>query len=160
MLTIEALKSRLNGNCLEVQKEDGYVANENFVFHDGAPISKLRMLPEYVPRDVIKLLEQHNGAELFVDSEYGGGIQLFSVDEILEYITMWSCPENFTPVGAGPDGEWIVCENSDDQKENYMWIGEFLSFDDEFDKLPIDFLKWLDFLIIAQGTQYWNWIRK
>lgn len=160
MLIIQALKNRLNNNSLEVQKEDGYVANEKFFFHDGAPINKLRMLPKYLPKDIKEFLEQHNGAELFIHPEYGGGIQLFSVDEILEYTKVWSCPTNFTPVGTGPDGEWIVCETSEDQKENYMWIGEFLTFDDEFDKLPINYLKWLDCLIVAQGAQYWNWIRK
>jgi hypothetical protein len=42
-------------------------------------------LPDYLPKELITFLKQHNGAELLVHPEDRGETHLFSVDEILEY---------------------------------------------------------------------------
>lgn len=82
----------------------------------------------------------------------------FSVDEMIEYRKIWECPEQLIPVGAGRDGEWIVCEVVNEH-ENYIWVGEFLTYTDDTEKLPMDYTRWFDYLIVAQGAHFWDWFR-
>ncbi|MDL4842134.1 SMI1/KNR4 family protein [Aquibacillus rhizosphaerae] len=159
MNTIETLKKRINQNKLVVQKEDGYLAEEVFNFNPPALKEDLDKLPSYVPADLISLLSKNNGAYLFEHPVNGGGTQLFSIDEIIEYRDIWDCPEYFIPIGIGMDGLWIVCQYDKETKENYMWIGEFLNFEDDFEKLSIDFSTWLERFIICQGCSFWEWNR-
>lgn len=159
MQVINSLKSRLYQNKLLVQREDGYVETENFYFHPPASRTDLDKLPDYTPNELISFLEQHNGAELFVHPENGGGTCLFSVDEILEYRKIWECPELFLPIGIGLDGIWIVCQCDKNLNDNSMWIGEFINYEDEFEKLPMNYALWLERLIISQGASFWEWFR-
>ena len=161
MNTIEALKKRLNLNKLVVQKEEGYVAEEVFKFNPPASKDEIAKLPPYVPTEIMEFLSQHNGADLFDHPENGGGTHLFSVEEILEHIDIWECPEYFIPIGYGMDSAWIACQVDKKSKENYMWIGSFLDFEDEdeFWKLPMDFPTWLDRFIVCQGCSFWDWTR-
>lgn len=83
----------------------------------------------------------------------------FSVEEILEHIDIWECPEYFIPIGYGMDGIWIVCQVDINTKENYMWIDDFIDFESVFSKLTIDFSTWLERFIICQGCSFWDWTR-
>jgi hypothetical protein len=159
MIALEALKKRLIHNRLEVQREEGYVETELFTFQPPATKDDLARLPHRSPSQMIDFLTLHNGAQLFVHPTYGGRIQLFSVEEINEYREIWECPEQFIPVGAGIDGEWIVCEVVNEH-ENYIWVGEFLTYEDDIEKLPMDYTHWLDYLIVAQGAHFWDWFRR
>ena len=158
LMALKTLKERLIHNRLEVQREDGYVETELFSFQASAAEDDLARLPHYSPSGLIEFLTLHNGADLFVHPTYGGGIRLFSVDEMIEYREIWECPEQFIPVGAGRDGEWIVCEVVNEH-ENYIWVGEFLTYTDDTEKLPMDYTRWFDYLIVAQGAHFWDWFR-
>ncbi|WP_214875708.1 SMI1/KNR4 family protein [Exiguobacterium sp. CH10] len=159
MIALEALKSRLADNQLKVQREEGDVDTLRFSFNQPATELEIKRLPKRTPEAMIHFLNMHNGAQLFVHPTYGGGIQLFSVEEINEYREVWECPEQFIPVGAGMDGEWIVCEVVNEH-ENYIWVGEFLTYQDDIEKLPMDYTRWFDYLIVAQGAHFWDWFRR
>lgn len=161
MIAIQALKRRLVNNRLDVQLEEAYVNQLTFSFNRPATVTELERLPKEMPVAVRSLLAEHNGIKLFEDPEYGGGIELFSVDEILDYRQLWDCPVSFLPIGAGRDGEWIVCEYIS-ETDNRVWVGEFLSFDEEdakLNRLPFTFSQWLDYVIVAQGAAFWDWFR-
>jgi len=161
MIAIQALKQRLVNNRLDVQLEEGYVNQVTFSFNAPATATELERLPKETPTEIRSWLNEYNGAKLFEDPEYGGAIELFSIEEILEYRQLWDCPAQFLPVGAGRDGEWMVCEYIS-EAENRMWIGEFLSFDEEDAKLnrfPFSFSQLMDYVIVAQGASFWNWFR-
>lgn len=159
MIALEALKSRLADNQLKVQREEGDVDTLRFSFNQPATELEIKRLPKRTPEAMIHVLNMHNGAQLFVHPTYGGGIQLFSVEEINEYREIWECPEQFIPVGTGMDGEWIVCEVVNEH-ENYIWVGEFLTYQDDIEKLPMCFKRWFDYLIVAQGAHFWDWFRR
>ncbi|MDC3419715.1 SMI1/KNR4 family protein [Aquibacillus koreensis] len=142
-----------------MQREDGYLEEEMFRFYVPARNQDLERLPSYTPAELILLLSKHNGADLFEHPINGGGTHLFSVNEMIEHIDLWECPEYFIPIGTGMDGLWIVCQYDTETKENYMWIGDFLNFEDDFDRLPIDFSTWLERFIICQGCSFWEWDR-
>ncbi|EPE62035.1 hypothetical protein L479_01569 [Exiguobacterium sp. S17] len=161
MVAVQALKQRLVNNRLDVQLEEGYVNQLAFAFNHPGTDDELDRLPKETPLAVRALLKEHNGAKLFEDTEYGGGIELFSVDEIIASRERWECPPSFLPIGAGRDGEWIVCEYIS-ETEDRMWIGEFLTFDEadaRLNRLPFNFSRWLDYLIVAQGAAFWDWFR-
>lgn len=63
--------------------------------------------------------------------------------------------DNFTPVGTRLDGLWIVSQYDKETKENFMWIGELLNFEDDYEKLSMDFTTWLERFIICQGCSFW-----
>ncbi|WP_339148660.1 MULTISPECIES: SMI1/KNR4 family protein [unclassified Sutcliffiella] len=159
MQAIKSFKKRLIENKLLVQREDGYVEEETFHFYPPASETDLAKLPDYTPKDLITFLEHQNGAELFVHPEDGGGAHLFSADEIIEHMKTWECPDSFLPIGVGLDGIWIVCQCDKNSDDNSVWIGEFLNYEDEFEKLAVDYSTWLERFIIAQGASYWDWFR-
>ena len=161
MIALETLKGRLVNSLLEVQKEDGYVARERFIFNQGATDEQLAQLPEWTADDYKTFLRRHNGAKLFQHEtlSYNDGFELFSIKDCLTYSEILECPENFLAIGAGPDGEWIVYELNR-PAGNRIWSGEFLNFEEwEEDAMPFGFERWLDYLLVAQGTQFWNWFR-
>ncbi|MFA9560672.1 SMI1/KNR4 family protein [Evansella sp. AB-rgal1] len=159
MITIENLKNRLQHNKLLVQREDGYLEEELFTFHSPASAEELKKLPDYIPEELLSFFKKQNGAYLYESPHGGGGTQLFSISESLEYKDIWECPNHFFPIGCGLDGLWIVCQCIEGTKENVMWIGEFLNFEDEeqFGKLNIDYSTWLERFVIAQGSSFWEW---
>nr|WP_245154040.1 SMI1/KNR4 family protein [Jeotgalibacillus proteolyticus] len=161
MKALLSLKKSLNQNKLIVQREEGYIAEEIFHFFPRASEKEINKLPEYTPKDLIAFLRLHNGADLFVHPENGGGTHLFSVEEIVEHQEIWDCPEGFTPIGTGMDGLWIVCQTENRESErNFIWIGEFMSFEDEFEKTSLDFSTWFERFILAQGSSFWEWGRE
>ncbi|OIN66963.1 SMI1/KNR4 family protein [Exiguobacterium sp. KRL4] len=159
METLLQLQARLINGQLEVQKEEGYVEVESFTFYSGASPKELARLPKDTPKEIVHFLSFHNGARLYFTPDGGGGFELFTIDDILAYLSIWECPTGFIPIGAGPDGEWLVCE-SISESDNRIWTGEFLTYEDsDFERLPFSFSKWLDYLIVAQGAMYWDWFR-
>lgn len=156
MEAIESLKNRLEQNTLIVHREEGYVEKETFNFYPPASEKEFKRLPGYAPKELIAFLKIHNGADLFVHPEYGGGTHFFSVSEILEHIKKWECPKFFLPIGTGLDGLWIVCQSVPGTDENFIWVGEFIDFKDEFHKLDIDYTTWLERYIVAQGDPFWE----
>lgn len=111
METLLQLQARLINGQLEVQKEKGYVEVESFTFHSSASPEELARLPKDTPKEIVHFLRVHNGARLYFTPDGGGGFELFSIDDILTYLPIWECPPGFIPIGAGPDGEWLVCES-------------------------------------------------
>lgn len=93
-MTLDTFKKRLSNDCLEVQREEGYLKKEKFYFNVPASPNDLKKLPQNTPQEIIDFLKEHNGASLFVDPEYGGGFQFFSTEEIIDYKQIWECPEN------------------------------------------------------------------
>ncbi|WP_121611602.1 SMI1/KNR4 family protein [Mesobacillus foraminis] len=156
MKAIESIKINLKGNTLRIDRGDGYVENEIFNFYSPASKEELNKLPEFIPKVIIDFLKQHNGADLFVSPKNGGGTHFFSVEEILEHIQEWECPEFFIPFGTGLDGLWIAYQLIPETGGTSVWAGEFIHFDDEFHNLNMDFKTWLEKYIEYNGDPFWE----
>ena len=91
MIALEVLKGRLIDGLLEVQKEEGYVARERFIFHPGATDEQLALLPDWTTDDYKTFLCQHNGAKLFQHEtlSYNDGLEFFSIEDCLTYTEIW-----------------------------------------------------------------------
>ncbi|WP_251138339.1 hypothetical protein [Exiguobacterium sp. s161] len=70
MIALEALKGRLVDGLLQIQKEEGYVARERFIFNRGATDEQLALLPAWTADDYQTFLRQHNGAKLSSTKRY------------------------------------------------------------------------------------------
>lgn len=109
MIAVQVLKRRLENNRLDVQLEEGHVNQLIFSFNGPATATELERLPKETPVAVRAWLGEHNGAKLFEDPEYGGAIELFSSDDILEHQQLWDCPALFCRWGQGvTENGWFV----------------------------------------------------
>ncbi len=98
-MTLDALNKRLDEkNMLVVQNEEGFLGKLQFRFNPPATEEEIKKLPFNIPSDYEDFLKICNGATLFDDPENGGGLQLSSVEEILEYIDY---PPDWFPIGYG-----------------------------------------------------------
>lgn len=70
MIALEALKGRLVDGLLEVQKEEGYVARERFIFNRGATDEQLALLPAWTADHYQTFLCQHKGRSCFNTKRY------------------------------------------------------------------------------------------
>lgn len=95
MIALETLKGRLVDGLLEVQKEEGYVARERFIFNRGATDEQLALLPDWTADDYQAFLRQHNGAKLFQHEtlSYNDGFELFSIEDCLTYARFGNVPK-------------------------------------------------------------------
>ncbi|WP_290787326.1 hypothetical protein [Exiguobacterium sp. UBA7533] len=57
MIALEAIKGRLVDGLLEVQKEEGEVARERFIFSRGATDEQLALLPAWTADDYQTFLQ-------------------------------------------------------------------------------------------------------
>nr|WP_274388697.1 SMI1/KNR4 family protein [Brevibacillus agri] len=84
------MKSRLDNNGIVLtQNQEGYVEPNKFTFNPPASLSQIKRFKEetglILPADFQSFLLLHNGAQLFVHPYYGGGVDLLSLDQMLDY---------------------------------------------------------------------------
>ncbi|MEN2766276.1 SMI1/KNR4 family protein [Ornithinibacillus xuwenensis] len=150
------IKSHLIDGKLIIKREDGYVEEESFTFYAPASETESKLLPSFAPIELLSFLKLHNGADLYVSPKYSGGTHLFSVKEILHYSKEWECPDNFLPIGIGLDGLRIVCQCYLEKVENFIWVGEFIDFEDDYHNLNMNYKTWLERYVAAQGDPFWE----
>nr|WP_166243387.1 SMI1/KNR4 family protein [Paenibacillus turpanensis] len=160
--TLSSLKERIapNGELL-VQQEQGYCYQAKFIFHEPATESEI---DEFIsrtgwrlPEDYRLFLLTHNGAKLF-KSKYGGGYNLFTLDEIIRWRNS-DAPANWYPIASHLGDLLFVDFQEKDNSDGYLyWMISSSKFE-WADKIRLNFETWLDRLIVAQGVKYWEWNR-
>lgn len=102
----------------------------------------------------------HNGAKLFISSEFGNAFELYSIKEILEDYENIDYPPGWFPIGTGYDGGRLVIAPSDGQKGYIYWLDSGADFDVPENFLKLTFEEWLDYFIVSQGSMFWEWLRE
>lgn len=158
-ITLEALKKRLDRNgLLEIQQEEGYLEKAEVLFNPPATEKDLKKLLFNVPKDYVEFLRLHNGGLIFNHPEYGGGFELFTIDEILEHrdISGYDYPDNWFPIAYGYDGCYLIV--TDKMVGNgYLYVMDTgYNFEDNM-FIGMTFEDWLEKIIIAQGSKFWEW---
>lgn len=158
-ITLEALKKRLDSKgLLEIQQEEGYLEKAEVFFNPPATEKDLKKLPFNVPKDYEEFLLLHNGGLIFNHPEYGGGFELFTIDEILEHraIPGFDYPDNWFPIAYGYDGCYLIV--TDKMVGNgYLYVMDTgYNFEDNM-FIGMTFEDWLEKIIIAQGSKFWEW---
>lgn len=163
--TLGALKHRLDekGN-MEIIAEQGNVHTVNCSFNPPVNIDALLAFQEEnnwtFPEDLKEFLINHNGARIFEmllggNINIGGGLQLYSLEEIKKTYKNLQLSSTYFPIGLVLESHLLI--NSKDIEENhpnYLYIaGTSLNVE----PLKLNFELFLDRFIVSQGANFWEW---
>jgi cell wall assembly regulator SMI1 len=149
---------------IQVQAEEGYILNATCTFNPPASDSEIFNFEQHTGYSLLadykRFLKISNGCRLFDHVTYGGEIQLYSLQEIIDYNQAYDAFEGcftFTIAYVYQDhivinSKWVL---QNDQHYMY-WKGHIESFD-EARPFSMNFETWLDCFIVCQGAKFWLW---
>lgn len=171
MKAVDSLKKRLTiENTLNVQNEDGYLAEAGFEWRKPATDEEIQQFEvengTKLPEQFKEFLKISNGATLFKDIKYGQwGCNILGLNELI-MVTREAKNRGYdlsdkwlvfaTWLG---DGDMVVfdLEKYNAGERNYIIDGEQGYQTDDWEFIKGDFCKWIDRLIVSQGAKYWRW---
>ena len=162
--TIQVLQRRLEaGNhTIQVQAEDGYLYTATCTFNPPATDEEIEKFEDQtgfiLPDDHKEFLKITNGCRLFDDVEYGGEIDLYSLEQITEYNQHYDEYEGCYDIAYIYQDNIIINSKLVSQnKGNYLfWKGHIEHFH-EARPLNSNFELWFDRFVVCQGTKFWWW---
>ncbi|WP_054403093.1 SMI1/KNR4 family protein [Paenibacillus solani] len=168
-LSLTGLRKRLDKNdSLLIQGQHGYCEPARFTFAAGAESGDIddffHSLKLAVPWDYKQFLLRHDGARLFEHPFYGGGMELFGLDEIrrhyIDYDYIHMIPDGWYPIGSD-NGDMLFIDSNQchGRASNYLYWTEML-FVDSAIEIEMNFERWLERLIICNGAHFWEWKRE
>jgi hypothetical protein len=161
-LTLETLKKRLNKNSeLACQNANGSFSTGKCVFNQPIQYEEIirfqTKLKYELPIDYINFLMINNGCTLFEDSNFGGEILFYRLEEI-ESNTYEDNAEGFLKIGTIYQENIIINLKLYKKGEpNYLMVKDQHDHFLEAIKLESNFEIWFDRFIICQGEKFWNW---
>lgn len=170
MKSINALKERLSKeNTIVVQNERGFIMETEFFWTEPALDSEIdqfgKNLGLKLPLSFKDFLRITNEATLFRDKKYGQwGCKIYGLSNIIkinqEVRTWRNLPESWlvfaTWIG---DQDMLIFDLNriNEEGKKYIIYGDECDFVDEFEYINGNFEKWIDRLIVSQGSKYWRW---
>jgi hypothetical protein len=118
-----------------------------------------------IPQDYKEFLLLHNGANLLFQPDVGEGIELYSIEMVLEmrkaHQDMSVFEKELFSIGTCRFGmiliDAVICKPNPHRDSNYLFWLEECASENEAINLNSNFEIWLDRIIAAQGEDYWNW---
>lgn len=164
-LSLTALKHRIKKHGLiEVQLEGGKLFQTSFSFNAPAQETEIKEFFKsnnwHAPVDYLSFLRQHNGATLFSDSNHGGGMLLFGLNDIAAYRKdyHYMFPPNCYPIGMLNSAMiYIDSEIARNSSSGYLYWQDCIGTHDTGINLLMNFETFLELFIIAQGSEFWFW---
>lgn len=162
--TLSTLKQRLNDGKLIVQNEQGNTSVVTCSFNLPVEQKDIEVFENNtgwtIPLDYKTFLQQHNGARIFEmllegNINIGGGIQVFSLDEIKITHSNLQLPKNVYPIAhlhevyLLVDNERVINNNLD----NLILTDDALGLYN----LQYNFEVFLDRYVVSQGSSFWRW---
>ncbi|WP_103104358.1 SMI1/KNR4 family protein [Brevibacillus reuszeri] len=138
------------------------ITNEQFecIFEKRASVEEVdQFLEKYkipLPADYQVYLSTYGGARLFQHTYYGGGIDLLSLNHIIDYWKSYSIDYPYYPIAWSSHSLGAICINQEeiDDKNGYLaWLS---SMDPENPiEIKMTFTEWLATLIEENGQEFW-----
>lgn len=119
-----------------------------------------RQLGHRLPKDYRSFLLEYNGAHIYqMILDYGvnggGGLQVFSVQELKENMNYMDVYRGFLPIGNMYDHYLAISlEAVENQNPNYLFR---LDNDDGPQALNLNFHLFFDRFVVSQGAAFWEW---
>ncbi|ANU23050.1 SMI1/KNR4 family protein [Planococcus donghaensis] len=119
-----------------------------------------RQIGYQLPKDYRSFLLEYNGAwilQLVTDlgSEGGGGLKIFSVEELKENLYYMDTYPGFLPIGFVYDHYLAIGLDAMEKEEpNYLYR---IDNDDGPTALTLNFHLFLDRFVMSQGAPFWDW---
>lgn len=153
---LKGLRQRVNeDNELIIQTTGGNVEKARFEFFPSASPEELKFLSEKheinLAPDYVDFLLLHNGAKLF-DIGFGECTEIYSISQIIEKVEiMPDIAPGLLPIANSPSGS-VFLDTTREEQNIFIQKGG-----SEFNFLSMDFMKWLEVLIIANGANFEEW---
>ncbi|MBM7692479.1 hypothetical protein JOC77_001909 [Peribacillus deserti] len=162
--TLNSLKKRLEegGDIIPVQSEHGHVYKATCTFNPPASDEEItnfeRQTGLLLPSDYKAFLKIANGCRLFDDIEYGGEIELFSLEQIIELNEHYDQFEGCYVIAYIYQDNIVINSKvySENQKNYLLWKGHIDQFKEAL-PLKMNFELWLDRFVTSQGAKFWWW---
>lgn len=112
-----------------------------------------------LPNDYKEFLLLHNGAKIFEqlldgDINIGGGLHLFSLQEVEKFIGDLQYNFDYLYIGQVHESQLLISKNALKQRNpNYLYIAETTNPD----PLNLNLELFVDRFIISQGANFWEW---
>ncbi|WHX66040.1 SMI1/KNR4 family protein [Peribacillus frigoritolerans] len=163
--TLSGLKKLLDNNeQMKTISEEGEVYTVSCSFNAPIKITEVEMFESEhdikLPEDYKALLTLHNGARIYEliaedDINIGGGLHLFSLDEVKEAQELELMEGLGLPIGHLLGDCYLILDTEKLKvgNPNYLNILEFI----ELTSLNLNFEIFLDRYIISQGVPFWSW---
>lgn len=170
MKPIESLKARLSNDKLLVQNEKGFLSTVGFEWNPAATDKEIAefetVLHQQLPAEFKEFLKISNGATFFKDLDYGQwGFHILSLAELSEIqskVTTWGYdlkPEWLPFVTCLGDCDILLFDLNryEQNNTNYILYGDQEERVENWAYIKGGFQKWIDRLIVSQGSKYWSW---
>ncbi|KRF54827.1 hypothetical protein ASG97_05380 [Bacillus sp. Soil745] len=163
--TLSGLKKLLDNNeQMKTISEEGEVGSVSCSFNAPIQTTEIELFEREnnikLPEDYKAFLTLHNGARIYEliaedDINIGGGLEIFSLDEIKEYQEIEYLSEHGIPIAHLLNDCYLILdtEKLKSGNPNYLCIMEFT----ELSSLNLNFEIFLDRYIISQGEVFWSW---
>ena len=170
MKPIESLKARLSNDKLLVQNEKGFLSTVGFEWNPAATDKEIAefetVLHHQLPAEFKEFLKISNGATFFKDLDYGQwGFHILSLAELSEIqskVTTWGYdlkPGWLPFVTCLGDCDILLFDLNryEQNNTNYILYGDQEERVENWAYIKGGFQKWIDRLIVSQGSKYWSW---
>ncbi|MDM5210675.1 SMI1/KNR4 family protein [Peribacillus sp. NJ4] len=163
--TLSGLKELLNKkDQMKTVSDEGEVGNVSCSYNAPIKPTEVEMFESEnnikLPEDYKAFLTLHNGARIYelIDDDsvnIGGGLHLFSLNEVKEAQELEIIGEQGIPIGHLLEDCFLILDKEKLKVEdpNYLQILEFT----ELSSLNLNFEIFLDRYIISQGVPFWSW---
>lgn len=162
---MQAVQKAVNGNDerLLIQR-DGYLLRSISTVNPPAEeevIAKFeRQIGHQLPKDYRLFLQEYNGAHIYqaildIGVVAGGGLKIFSVQEMKESLNYMDGDFDFLPIGDVDQQHLAISIEAIQKKDpNYLFLMEHI---DGPRPLGLNLLLFLDRFIVSQGANFWDW---
>ena len=163
--TLSSLQKRLaeNNDIIQVQNENGHLYNAKCTFNHPASDTEIAMFEKQtgfiLPTDYKEFLKITNGCRLFDDVRYGGEIEFYSLEKIIEYNhNRTEEYEGCYDIASIYQDNIVINSHFVLQNENnYLFWKSYLETFKEAIPLNMSFEIWFDRFVVCQGTKFWWW---
>jgi len=162
--TLQALKQRLgeNDHILQMQSEQGYIYKAKCTFNapaSGEEINDFEQQTGFIiPSDYKEFLKVTNGCRLFDDIQYGGEIELYSLQQIIEYNEHFDQYDGRYAIAYIYENNIVINSSIYSQHNiNYLFWKDHIAPFQEAIPFQMNFELWFDKFIVSQGAQFWRW---
>lgn len=162
---VEAVQKLLDSNNEQLlMQQDGLIIRSTSTVNSAAEEAAITKFEQQIghqlPEDHRSFLLEYDGMNIYqfitdLGSNGGGGLEMFSVQEMKEHLDYMRAVPHFLPIGF-VDQQYLGISLEAIKKKNPNYLFLLTNFDGP-QALNLNFHLFLERFVIAQGIQFWEW---
>ncbi|UJE03957.1 SMI1/KNR4 family protein [Bacillus subtilis] len=155
-LTLAGIKEAVSkyGTFPMIQPGGFVLEDATFEFNEPATEEEIGKIESHfnvsLPKDYKEFLALHNGMKFF------DGVEILSIEDVLEYNETEDLPENCFLIGYHFDGRYVIDTQRYEKGLDFMFYLDAIDHFDEAIEVAPSFEIWLDRLVCSNGFKYWE----